>query len=155
MILGVLNSNERRNNIYKELKGYCREVFDLINLPHSAIKFNDFVQKMDKTGIDYSRIFYVYHISLYLYNLNRCKSPFNLLVIDTPNQQGQDAKNLKNIDSVLALLMSDEGQVIIGTERETGYEGVANTVTKLFKEKKCLNTEKYQKHIDIVNALDL
>ncbi|MGR5905277.1 hypothetical protein ACT7DI_12640 [Bacillus paranthracis] len=73
--------------------------------------------------------------------------------MDTPNQQGQDAKNLKNIDSVLELLMSEEGQVIIGTERETGYESVANTVTKLSEEKKCLNTEKYQKHIDIVNAL--
>lgn len=153
--LAVLNSNERRNNIYKELKCYCREVFDLLNLPHSAIKFNDFVQRLEKTGSEHSRIVYAYHISLYLYNLNRCKSPFNLLVIDTPNQQGQDAKNLKNIDSVLESLMSEEGQVIIGTERETGYEGVANTVTKLSEEKKCLNTEEYQKHIDIVNALGL
>jgi len=47
------------------------------------------------------------------------------LVIDTPNQQGQDESNLSSINSALELLLSENGQVIIGSERETGVENKA------------------------------
>lgn len=43
-------------------------------------------------------------------------------MVDTPNQQGQDADNLQSIFESLELFLSNEGQVIVGTERETGIE---------------------------------
>ena len=48
-------------------------------------------------------------------------------MVDTPNQQGQDAENLGSIFKSLELFLSDEGQVIVGTERETGLEGKARS----------------------------
>ncbi len=52
-------------------------------------------------------------------------------MVDTPNQQGQDAENLESIFKSLELFLSDEGQVIVGTERETGIEEKASNVIKL------------------------
>lgn len=60
-------------------------------------------------------------------------------MVDTPNQQGQDAENLGSIFKSLELFLSDEGQVIVGTERETGMEGKASNVIKLTEKRRCLS----------------
>ena len=63
--------------------------------------------------------------------LERTDSPFYFYIIGTPNQQGQDTDNLESIFKSLKLIMSDDGQVIVGTERETGMEDKANNVIRL------------------------
>ncbi|AWC27966.1 hypothetical protein [Bacillus cytotoxicus] len=151
--LNQLKSPQRRNLISQALKSYCMTVYDILNIPSSFIKLRDFVQTLQKTGSDNPRMIYAYHISLYLYNLNREHSPFNFLVIDTPNQQGQDEENLKSIDSALSLLTSKNGQVIIGTERETGHEENASKVTYLIEERRCLTSINYKEHIDLLHSL--
>lgn len=95
---------------------------DAINLPKTFIQLRDFVQVINRTGSETPRLVYMYQSALYLYNLSRAYSPFNFYVVDTPNQQGQDADNLESIFKSLELFLSDEGQVIVGTERETGLE---------------------------------
>ncbi|SMF33637.1 hypothetical protein [Paenibacillus barengoltzii] len=144
--LNEFNSVKRRNKIVKEFRKYYETILQQLNLPLSVIKLSDFVQKLNKTGSDMPRIIYAYHLSLYLYNLNRIESPFNFLVIDTPNQQGQDGKNLKNIDSVMSYLLDKRGQVIIGSERETGYEDQAEKVIHLTEVRRCLERKSYDKH---------
>ncbi len=151
--LNQLKSPTRRNEISKELKSYCIGVYSVLNIPSSFIKLRDFIQVLQKTGSDNPRMIYAYHISLYLYNLHREYSPFNFLVIDTPNQQGQDEENLKSIDATLGILDSESGQVIIGTERETGHEEKANKVTCLMEERRCLTNIDYKEHIDLVHLL--
>lgn len=49
------------------------------------------------TGSETPQLVYMNQSALYLYNLDRANSPFNLFVIDTPNQQGQDSDNLAGI----------------------------------------------------------
>lgn len=151
--LNQFKSPQRRKEISQELKSYCITVYDILNIPSSFIKLRDFVQSLQKTGSDNPRMIYAYHISLYLYNLNREHSPFNFLIIDTPNQQGQDKENLKSIDSALSLLTSERGQVIIGTERETGHEEKASKVTHLIEERRCLTNINYKEHIDLLHSL--
>ncbi|PQQ44553.1 hypothetical protein [Bacillus thuringiensis] len=151
--LNQLKSPTRRKEISQELKSYCLGVYNVLNIPSSFIKLRDFVQVLQKTGSDNPRMIYAYHIALYLYNLHREYSPFNFLVIDTPNQQGQDEENLKSIDATLGILDSESGQVIIGTERETGYEEKANKVTLLIEERRCLTNIDYKEHIDLVHSL--
>ena len=95
----------------------------------------------------------MYQSALYLYNLYRAKSPFNFYVVDTPNQQGQDAENLGSIFKSFELFLPDEGQVIIGTERETGMEQKANNVIRLTDKRRCLNDANYAEHLELLEKL--
>ena len=108
---------------------------------------------IDRTGSETPRLVYMYQSALYLYNLYRTNSPFNFYVVDTPNQQGQDAENLESIFKSLELFLSDEGQVIVGTERETGIEEKASNVIKLTEKRRCLNNINYSKHLELLKEL--
>ena len=74
-------------------------------------------------------------------------------MIDTPNQQGQDVENLERIFKSLELFLSDDGQVIVGTERETGIENKASNVIKLTEKRRCLNNINYNKHLEMLEEL--
>lgn len=146
-------SKERSKLISDNIKFYCRILADAINLPKTFIQLKDFVQVINRTGSETPRLVYMYQSALYLYNLNRRHSPFNFYVVDTPNQQGQDANNLESIFKSLELFLSDEGQVIIGTERETGMEQKANNVIRLTEKRRCLNNINYNEHLEILEEL--
>lgn len=146
-------SKERSKEIRGDIEGYCRTFADAINLPKTFIKLRDFVQIIDRTGSETPRLVYMYQSALYLYNLYRAKSPFNFYVVDTPNQQGQDAENLGSIFKSLELFLSDDGQVIVGTERETGMEQKANNVIRLTDKRRCLNDANYAEHLELLEKL--
>ena len=74
-------------------------------------------------------------------------------MIDTPNQQGQDVENLGRIFKSLELFLSDDGQVIVGTERETGIENKASNVIKLTEKRRCLNNINYNKYLEMFEEL--
>lgn len=146
-------SKERSQNIRDDIENYCRTLADAINLPKTFIQLRDFVQIINRTGSETPRLVYMYQSALYLYNLSRACSPFNFYVVDTPNQQGQDDDNLESIFKSLELLLSDEGQVIVGTERETGMEQKANNVITLTEKRRCLNNINYEKHLELFEEL--
>ncbi len=146
-------SRKRSQNIRNDIEDYCRKLADAINLPKTFIQLKDFVQVINRTGSETPRLVYMYQSALYLYNLKRACSPFNFYVVDTPNQQGQDVKNLESIFKSLELLLSNEGQVIVGTERETGIEQKANNVIRLTERRRCLNTTNYEKHTKLFEEL--
>lgn len=146
-------SPKRSKEIREDIKEYCSTFADAINLPKTFIKLKDFVQVIDRTGSETPRLVYMYQSALYLYNLYRAKSPFNFYVVDTPNQQGQDAENLESIFKSLELFLSDAGQVIVGTERETGMEQKANNVIRLTEKRRCLNDVNYVKHLELLEKL--
>ena len=146
-------SNGRAKEIRQSIEGYCRTFADAINLPKTFIKLRDFVQIIDRTGSESSRLVYMYQSALYLYNLNRAYSPFNFYVIDTPNQQGQDAENLEKIFKSLELFLSNEGQVIVASERETGIESRANNVVELTEKRRCLSDNNYTQHIAMLEKM--
>lgn len=146
-------SKERSKNIREDIENYCRTLADAINLPKTFIQLRDFVQIINRTGSETPRLVYMYQSALYLYNLNRAYSPFNFFVFDTPNQQGQDAENLESIFKSLELFLSKEGQVIVGTERETGLEEKASNVITLKEKRRCLNTINYEKHLELLEIL--
>lgn len=152
--LKELNSTKRKKQILTSFKAVYEKILFELNIPLKTLKLKDFVQELTKTGSEKPRIIYAYHVSLYLYNLDRVVSPFNLLVIDTPNQQGQDGKNLKSIDEVLGFLLDSRGQVIIGTERETGFEDQANSVIRLTEERKTLMKKDYLLHSELFRSLE-
>ena len=143
-----IKSKKRKNEITMQLKDKCKAFAEKINLPSTYIKFRDLVQVIDHTGSETPRLVYMYQSALYLYNLERGENPFNFYVIDTPNQQGQDEDNLECIFKSMELLLSNKGQVIVGTERKTGLEEKANNIINLSTKRKCLNSEKYNEHIN-------
>lgn len=151
--INEMKSNKRSKEIRNEIEGYCRILADKINLPKTFIKLKDFVQVIDHTGSETPRIVYMYQSALYLYNLERADSPFNFYIIDTPNQQGQDIDNLESIFKSLESIMSDDGQLIVGTERETGLEDKANNVIRLTEKRRCLSSEKYNEHTELFQKL--
>ena len=143
-----IKSKKRKNEITMQLKDKCKTFAEKINLPSTYIKFRDLVQVINHTGSETPRLVYMYQSALYLYNLERGGNPFNFYVIDTPNQQGQDEDNLECIFKSMELLLSNKGQVIVGTERKTGLEEKANNIINLSTKRKCLNSEKYNEHIN-------
>lgn len=146
-------SKKRSKNIREDIERYCRTLADEINLPKIFIQLKDFVQIINRTGSETPRLVYMYQSALYLYNLYRAQSPFNFFVVDTPNQQGQDAENLESIFSSLKLFLSDKGQVIVGTERETGMEQIASNVIRLTEKRRCLNNTHYAEHFKLLKEL--
>lgn len=151
--LKEMKSPKRSKEVRSQIEKYCGTVADQINLSRTFIKLKDFVQVINKSGSDTPRLVYMYHVALYLYNLDRIKSPFNFLVIDTPNQQGQDDENLTRIFNSLKLLQSPDGQVLIGTERETGMEGDAQNIICLKEKRRCLTNERYKDHLALSQHL--
>ena len=111
------------------------------------------MQIINRTGSETPRLVYMYQSALYLYNLNRADSPFNFYVVDTPNQQGQDTDNLESIFKSLELFLSDRGQFIVVTERETVIEKMASNVIKLTAKRICLTDTKYNEHIELFQEL--
>jgi len=146
-------SKKRSKDIRENIVEYCCTLADAINVPQTFIKLKDFVQVINRTGSETPRLVYMYQSALYLYNLNRANSPFNFYVVDTPNQQGQDADNLESIFKSLKLFLSDKGQVIVGTERETGLEKMASNVIELTEKRRCLTDTKYNEHIKLLQQL--
>lgn len=149
--LNGYKSRKRSNQIKEEFNKQYIPILNLLNVPISFIKLKDFVQVLDNTGSELPRLIYAYHIALYKYNIKNNRGIFNWLVVDTPNQQGQDAENLNNIDGVLSELLTLDGQFILGTERITGYEDEASNVIKLEGYKQTLKSELYllnKKYID-------
>lgn len=147
-------SRKRSNEIRNKIIAFCQDLADKINVPKTFIKLNDFVQVIDRTGSETPRLVYMYQTALYLYILERLHSPFNFFVIDTPNQQGQDEDNLGSIFKSLELFLSEDGQVIVGTERPTGLEKKAHNVIVLTEKRRCLNENNYQLHIELLKALN-
>lgn len=148
-----MKSKERSKGIRSDIEGYCRTLAEAINVPKTFIKLKDFVQVIDRTGSETPRLVYMYQSALYLYNLNRAYSPLNFYVVDTPNQQGQDATNLQSIFKSLELLLSNDGQVIVGTERNTGLEDKASNVITLSEKRRCLNDVYYKEHVELFENL--
>lgn len=147
-------SRKRLNEIKSKIIVFCQVLADKINVPKTFIRLKDFVQVIDRTGSETPRLVYMYQTALYLYNLERSHSPFNFLVIDTPNQQGQDENNLGSIFKSLELFLSDDGQVIVGTERPTGLEKKASNVITLTEKRRCLNDSNFQSHLELLKKLN-
>jgi hypothetical protein len=129
-------------------------LLEKLELSGTNVKLSNFLPVLKHTGSELPRVIYAYYISLYLYNLNRIDNPFKWLVIDTPNQQGQDDENLSNINKALELLMDLRGQVFVGTERLTGAEDKAANVVRLKEYKRCLTKDKYAEHTQLLKKLD-
>lgn len=149
-----IESVSRRNKISKEIKELMSTLLEKLELYGTNVKLNNFLPVLKHTGSELPRVIYAYYIALYLYNLNRIDNPFKWLIIDTPNQQGQDDENLHNINKVLELLMDMRGQVVVGTERLTGMEETAANVIRLSEYKRCLTKDKYAEHLLFLNQLD-
>lgn len=151
--LNAFSSRKRGNEIKKEFSEIYSAILSELNVPISFLKLSDFVQLLNNTGSETPRIIYAYHIALYLFNLKQQRGIFNWLVVDTPNQQGQDDKNLKYIDNIMHNLLNKDGQFILGTERDTGFEDKAENVITLIGYKSALNSEKYDSHKSYLQQL--
>lgn len=152
--LKSIESSSRKEEINKSIYNYLNIALKRLKLNDFDVKLRNFIPVLKSTGSEKPRLIYAYYVSLYLYNLNRENGKLKLLVIDTPNQQGQDKKNLENIYSMLDLLTSEKGQVILGSERVTGIEDRASEIIKLNEYKKCLSKDNYEKHNILFEILD-
>lgn len=151
--IDLFTTKERKNTIKKSLAIILEKNIEPLNL-ESTSKFkltNYMLIKKNISGSDGPRVILNYYASLYTYNLKRNNYPFQFFVVDTPNQQGQDKKNLKIIDDFIGSLDTD-GQIILGTERKTGYEDSSNVIT-LINKRQSLNQDDYKYHKEYENIL--
>ncbi|MEG7640389.1 hypothetical protein SQQ66_18650 [Enterococcus casseliflavus] len=96
-----------------------------------------------------------YFLSINSLNIEREDIPFKFLIIDTPNQQGQDSENLEKIYSLLSEFSETKGQMIIASERLTGFEDkVSNFIDIGETKKKTLSEKYYNKHLEYLTVLN-
>ncbi len=149
-------SKKRKAQIVEQIETQCATIAQRIQYPTERIRLRDFIQITDETGSDAPKCIYMYYVAMYLYNLQRGESPFNFLVVDTPNQQGQDVISLESIMGTLELVSEQKGQFILCTERETGYEENAQNIFRLKKKRECLSDENFEEHATFFkNLLEL
>ncbi|MEH6949707.1 hypothetical protein V7068_22230, partial [Bacillus sp. JJ634] len=150
--LKQIESNKRRNRIKQEILDEISKICSEVDLKSEDFKLRNFLPVIDKTGSKGARMLYVYYIALYLYRLKM--SSINLLVIDTPNQQGQDEMNLIGIYNLLNYLTDTRGQVIIGTEKTKGYQFEDFNLILLAEKEKSLTKAHYDEHRKLITKLD-
>ncbi|MEC1744165.1 hypothetical protein [Schinkia azotoformans] len=150
-----LISQKRSTKIRNSIKDRFADIKEQVNITKNKYSFKNFMIVIKNfTGSEFSRVIFSYYVALFLYNKERQDYPFKFLVIDTPNQQGQNSENLKKIFSTFNLLRDKKGQVIVGTERETGYEQFDDVnVIEVTKVRKCLTKSHYNEHCEIINKL--
>lgn len=148
-----LESQKRKKQIRDSITEIFNTLANSLDFKSDKITFRTYKPNLKNSnlGSNGPRAVLAYYSSLYLYNLGRSDYPFKSLVIDTPNQQGQDYKNLAKIDKALSLLDSTQGQVILGTEREIGLESQVNLI-KLTEKYKCLNLKDYTNNLAIIST---
>ncbi len=152
--LDHIESKKRKALITNLIKDKFNLLAKSLDFKSDGIPFRVYkpVLRNSNLGSNGPRAILAYYSALYLYNLDRADYPFKIFVIDTPNQQGQDYKNLEKIDTALKLLTSEKGQVILGSERLTGLEKYSNVVNLMTKYK-CLNHDDYSANLDFLGAI--
>ncbi|MFZ6624195.1 hypothetical protein ACOXU5_00735 [Vagococcus fluvialis] len=154
-----LKDNKRRQTILDDIKSYFYDYSEKLSADTSNIKFKNFKpthKSIDgSSGSEGTRLILAYFLSLYSLNIEREDFPFKFLIIDTPNQQGQDSENLEKIYSLLSEFSQTKGQIIIASERLTGFEDKVSKYINIGETKKNTLSEKYyNKHLEYLKALD-
>lgn len=154
-----LKSPKRNKKIDSEIKELFVNYSGRLSADTENVKFRSF-KPTDKSiegsgGSEGTRLILAYYLAIYTLNLSRIDFPFKFLVVDTPNQQGQDPENLENIYSLLKDFSETDGQIIIASERLTGFEGEANNFIDIGKTKKnTLSPENFDNHFEYLKKLD-
>ena len=114
----------------------------------SAIKI---VRKVNDTGSDQPRAVLAYHLAL-MKTVFRFSSALTApMIIDSPNQQDQDATN---VGAMIALILSsrpNDGQTVLGTVSLHGQKVDDGEVVELVDELSALSSDQYPKILDMMN----
>lgn len=154
-----LKDSKRRQIILEDIKSYFYDYSEKLSADTSNIKFKNFKpthKSIDgSSGSEGTRLILAYFLSLYSLNIEREDFPFKFLIIDTPNQQGQDSENLEKIYNLLSEFSETKGQMIIASERLTGFEDkVSNFINIGETKKKTLSEKYYNKHLEYLTVLN-
>lgn len=147
-----LDDKKRR----KEIEAYYAELMTgflrILNVRRidldSAIKI---VRKVNDTGSDQPRAVLAYHLAL-MKTVFRFSSALTApMIIDSPNQQDQDATN---VAAMIALILSsrpDNGQTILGTVSLHDQKVEDGEVIELVDELSALSSDHYPEILDAMN----
>lgn len=111
---------KRKKGIVDNFKtAYSAALFDL-NLPND--KATGLQSRPKLSGSGGPRAILAYYSALWSVCLGPTGTFGNSIVVDTPNQQGQDAQNLPKVLEYVALKLPGKGQVIVGSEIAVDHE---------------------------------
>lgn len=149
-----LSSRKITNKITSKMKEHFHLFAKELNLKDTKPNFRVFRPSLSNyTGSELARAIYAFYLSLYKYNTKKSSYPFKFLVVDTPNQQGQDDDNLSSIYALLPDIRDLDGQFILASEQLTGYEEQANTIL-LVEERNLLNNTDYLNNRFLIEKID-
>lgn len=108
------SNRERQKEIEAEFKNsYAAALFDL-NMPQAKIA--GLASRPQLSGSGGPRAILAYHSALWRVCLGKYASFANPIVVDSPNQQGQDGDNLPLVLNYVSNKLPRVGQVIVGSE---------------------------------------
>lgn len=151
-----LDSKQRRREILSFYESQMEELLkelDVRGLKQTAIRRID--AKLNETGSDLPRALLAFYLAVIRTIAKHSTSTFCPMVIDSPNQQEQDAANWSTMKRILAEERPDEGQMILGVTDAEDFD-IGGDIVALDRKHKVLRDEDYDDvRSEIVPLLDI
>lgn len=142
--LKLFDNKSRKEEILSLYKEYMRTFLndlDVQTLKESAYK--NISTKINEVGSTLPRALAAYYFSILLIINKYSSTVFCPIIIDEPNQQGQDDINLPNLLSFIKNRQPEDSQLILGLENTEGIEFGGTTINVSTKNS-LLQTEDYE-----------
>ncbi len=149
--LKELTSKERSKSILATFRTALAAAREELNLPSINTAAQRLTSRPNVSGSGGPRSILAYYSALW----RACHGPhgsFSVpLVIDSPNQQGQDDVNLPRVIRFIAERLEDNNQLIVGLESETDYE--FDATVRLSREYSLLEESQFPRVSDTLEPL--
>ena len=110
------------------------------------------VRKVNDTGSDQPRAVLAYHLALMKTVFQFSSALTAPMIIDSPNQQDQDATNVAAMIALIVSSRPDNGQTILGTVRLHDQKVDDGEVIELVDELSALSSDQYPEILDTMNV---
>lgn len=146
--LRELTSRKRSKEILQAFRDYYRAARVALNLPPIDVSRTRLTSRPNISGSGGPRALLAYYAALWRLCL-RDDSDFSVpVIIDSPNQQGQDEVNLPKVIRFIAQDLPTNVQMIVALETDTDYR--FDNVVRLDEPYRLLHEEEYQGLNDLI-----
>lgn len=151
-----LNNKDRKDSILSRFNSLINIFLIKLNVHTlNSEEFSDIPLSVKSQGSDTPRALLAYYYAILFTYKEFTTLPLFPLIIDSPNQQDQDANNRNRIINFIFENTPDDCQLILGTVDLHGVDYKGNTISPVTKLKLLDNEEYDESYNEVAPLLDL
>jgi len=113
---------EKKNEIQEQYDQYMFNYLHTLNVELNENAYQRINSEIKMVGSEFPRALLAYYFSIFNIMQDNSSSVFCPLIIDSPNQQAQDPKNIKTILEFIKDNQPEDSQLILGLEEDYGID---------------------------------